>query len=127
METRTERAEAGGLRLRLKRPLICRLRHRVAYTRACMYDSAMVLNVRLTPEEVRAVRGLRRAKVNVSELVRSALRQAARESKVAPRSPSAVVRELIIAFPGPPSRAGQPALDDARALRAFITRKLVRQ
>lgn len=92
-----------------------------------MYGCVMVLNVRLTPEEVRAVRGLRRAKVNVSELVRSALRQAASRSKGAPRSPSAVVRELIAAFPGPPSRAGQPALDDARGLTTFITRKLVRR
>lgn len=85
----------------------------------------MVLNVRLSTEEERVVRGLRRAKVNVSDLVRRALREAGKNAKQKP--PSVAVKELIAAYPGPSVREGQPALDDRLALKAFIAGKLARK
>jgi hypothetical protein len=80
----------------------------------------MLLNVRLTPVEERAVRGLRRAKVNVSELVRRALREAALKSAAPSRSRASVVREVVAALPGPAPTARRPPLDDRRALASFI-------
>jgi hypothetical protein len=84
----------------------------------------MLLNVRLTLEEERAVRGLRRAKVNVSELVRRALREAAAREKHVELKRSLLVQEVIDANPGPKPRGKRPALDDRRALSAFIQAKL---
>ncbi len=86
----------------------------------------MLLNVRLSGEDERVVRGLRRAKVNVSELVRRALREAAaREHRVQP-SRSVLVKEIIDAIPGPVGKTKRPPLDDRRAVAAFIARKLNR-
>lgn len=87
----------------------------------------MVLNVRLSTEEERVVRGLRRAKVNVSDLVRRALREAGKTATKKSPAPSVAVKELIAAYPGPAVRKGQPALDDRHAVKAFITRKLTRK
>lgn len=87
----------------------------------------MLLNVRLTEVEARAVRGLRRAKVNVSELVRRALREAATKEKGVKVKRSAVLREIIEAFPGPTGATRRPALDDRRALSRFIQKRLTRQ
>jgi hypothetical protein len=84
----------------------------------------MLLNVRLTSEEERAVRGLRRAKVNVSELVRRALREAAAKEKSVKLKRSLLVQEVIAAIPGPATKAKRPALDDRRALSDFIKAKL---
>jgi hypothetical protein len=84
----------------------------------------MLLNVRLTKEEDRIVKGLRRAKVNVSELVRRALRQAAASKSKVKRS--AVLEEIIDTYPGPGAPSSRPALDDRRALSAFIANKVSR-
>ncbi len=85
----------------------------------------MLLNVRLTKEEERVVRGLRRAKVNVSELVRRALREAERRGGLPRPRPSKVVDELLAAHPGP-AVSGRPRLDDRRAVSRFIRRRLAR-
>lgn len=88
----------------------------------------MLLNVRLTEVEARAVRGLRRAKVNVSELVRRALREAAAKEKDVKVKHSVVLGEIIEAFPGPSgATTRRPPLDDRRALSKFIQKKLTRQ
>jgi len=87
----------------------------------------VLLNVRLTSEEERAVRGLRRAKVNVSELVRRALREAAAGEKRSKVKRSVVVEEIIAATPGPADRTRRPRLDDRRAVAAFIRTRLKRR
>jgi len=87
----------------------------------------MLLNVRLREEEARAVRGLRRAKVNVSELVRRALREAAASDKQGKALRSTLVNEVLAAFPGPHGRVNRPPLDDRRAVSDFIARKLARR
>ncbi len=84
----------------------------------------MLLNVRLGPEEERAVRGLRRAKVNVSALVRAALRSAAGGSAGARRSPGAIVREVLDELPAPARPSRRPRLDDREAVAAFLREKL---
>ena len=87
----------------------------------------MLLNVRLTKEEERAVRGLRRARVNVSELVRRALREAAGGEKRGAVKRSLLVEEIIAATPGPASRGKRPKLDDRVAVAAFIRTRLSRK
>lgn len=87
----------------------------------------MLLNVRLTSEEERAVRGLRRAKVNVSELVRRALREAAAREKKVKLKRSAVVVEIIESIPVAKARTKRPALDDRRAIAAFVHGKLAQK
>lgn len=87
----------------------------------------MLLNVRLTSEEERAVRGLRRAKVNVSELVRRALRDAASGQKPLKTKRSVLVEEIIAAVPAPARRTKRPKLDDRRAVSAFIRTRLTRR
>jgi hypothetical protein len=84
----------------------------------------MLLNVRLKKEEIRAVKGLRRAKVNVSALVRRALREAAPRGKVASPSRAALVGEVLAAFPSSREAVKRPRLDDRRAVSVFIARKL---
>jgi hypothetical protein len=84
----------------------------------------MLLNVRLTREDEQVVKGLRRAKVNVSELVRRALRQAAASAPVAGVKRSAVLKQIIDAFPGPDLPSARPALDDRRAVADFIAQRL---
>ena len=86
-----------------------------------------MLNVRLTSEEERAVRGLRRAKVNVSELVRRALREAASKEKKVKLKRSAVVQEIIDSIPTAKTKTKRPALDDRRAIAAFIQARLARK
>lgn len=71
------------------------------------------------------MRGLRRANVNVSELVRRALREAAAKAKKVKRS--LVLSEIIQDFPGPTPRPKRPPLDDRRALSTFVQRKLARR
>lgn len=87
----------------------------------------MLLNVRLTREEERAVRGLRRAKVNVSELVRRALREAAAGEKKVRVKRSVLVEEIIAATPGSAARARRPPLDERHAVAAFIRTRLSRR
>ena len=87
----------------------------------------MLLNVRLTSEEERAVRGLRRAKVNVSELVRRALREAASEHKAPGTKRSVLVKQIIASVPGPARKTKRPPLDDRHAVAAFIRSRLTRR
>lgn len=87
----------------------------------------MLLNVRLTKEEERAVRGLRRAKVNVSELVRRALREAAVGEKTPKVKRSVLVEEIIAATPGPAGKTKRPRVDDRHAVAAFIRTRLSRR
>lgn len=86
----------------------------------------MVLNVRLSADDERVVRGLRRAGVNVSALVRRAIREAKppKARKKAPR-PSEVLQEIFARYPVPPeSRRGQPRLDDRKAMSAWLKKKM---
>ena len=86
----------------------------------------MLPNVRLTKEDERVVKGLRRAKVNVSELVRRALRQAANSTPRPGVKRSAVLQEIISAFPGTDVFRARPVLNDRRAVAAFTSKKLGR-
>lgn len=81
-----------------------------------------MLNVRLGAEEEKIVRGLRRARVNVSELVRRAIRENAPRAKG--DDPVADILDIIRAHPddGPGER--RPALDDRRAMSSAIRRHL---
>lgn len=90
----------------------------------CLY-AARLLNVRLTKEDEQVVKGLRRAKVNVSELVRRALRQAAASAPSPQVKRSAVLKQIIAAFPVPTHSLDRPRLDDRRAVAEFIAQRLV--
>jgi len=87
----------------------------------------MLLSVRLTRDDERVVRGLRRANVNVSELVRRALRQAAAAMPRSGVKRSVALKQIIDAFPGPEAAHQRPALDDRRAIAASIAKKLARK
>lgn len=101
----------------------------VASLRDCIYNLLVLLNVRLTSEEERAVRGLRRAKVNVSELVRRALREAAAGEKHLKVKRSVLVQEIIATVPGPAqkTKTKRPPLDDRHAVAAFIRTRISRR
>lgn len=64
----------------------------------------MLLNVRLGAEEARAVRGLRRAKVNISALVRRAIHEAAPKTTKRRVSVAAIVEEVLADIPAPRTR-----------------------
>ena len=86
----------------------------------------MLLNVRLGPEEERLVKGLRRAKINVSALVRKAIREAAGELK--PRSRVEVLKEILSRIPAPEQASrGRPPLDDRLALKAYLRERIKRR
>jgi hypothetical protein len=88
----------------------------------------MLLNVRLGPEEEKVVKGLRRAKVNVSALVRKAIREAApKKGKSANRV--AVLEQIIAANPMPPrtDTLERPRLDDRHAMSRYIREQIRRR
>lgn len=87
----------------------------------------MLLNVRLGPEEERVVKGLRRAKVNVSALVRKAIREAA--PRGGRRQSLADAVELLIAqYPGDDApRVRRPPLDDRHAMSRHIRQQIARK
>jgi hypothetical protein len=87
----------------------------------------MLLNVRLGEKEERAVRGLRRAKVNVSALVRRALVTAAQEHEAQDRSPVEILDRILAEIPGPTTKLKRPRLDDRRAMSAYIRKRLERR
>jgi hypothetical protein len=87
----------------------------------------MVLHVRLGVEEKRSVRALRRAGVNVSALVRKALRDAGalpRESR--PKPAKVVLREVLRDYPVDAPRTKRPPLDNRLALAAFARKQIRR-
>lgn len=85
----------------------------------------MLLTVRLGPEEERAVQALRKSSVNVSELVRRALREAAGSGDV---DPSSLMRQILADLPDVPARAtARPALDDRHAVQLAIRKRLRRR
>lgn len=91
------------------------------------YSQGVLLNVRLGPEEEKVVKGLRRAKVNVSALVRKAIRDAApRASRKRPLGEA--FAELIAQYPdeGAP-RPSRPSLDDRHAMSAYIRKQIARR
>lgn len=91
------------------------------------YSRGVLLNVRLGPEEERVVKGLRRAKVNVSALVRKAIRDAAPRGRRSLALGDAI-EQLIEEFPRPrgaPPR--RPPLDDRRAMSEYIRQRIARK
>ncbi|MFT3712763.1 MAG: hypothetical protein QM817_34360 [Archangium sp.] len=86
----------------------------------------MLLNVRLGAEEEKIVRGLRRARVNVSELVRRAIRENAPRSKGTEDRVS-LIEEIIRAHPDEGPHERRPALDDRRAMSNAIRQQLRKQ
>lgn len=93
-----------------------------------LYTTRMALiNVRLDEEDERRARALRAEGVQISTLVRSALR-AEYERRVAARlqrrRPSQVVSEVIAAFPDPEPRARDLDVADRRAVRDHIVARL---
>jgi hypothetical protein len=90
------------------------------------YGLEMLLNVRLGPEEIRAVKGLRRAKVNVSALVRRAIRDAAPKGGRR-ASLGDAIDEILHAHPTVSrSKPDRPPLDDRRAMSRYIRAQLRR-
>jgi hypothetical protein len=87
----------------------------------------MLLNVRLGPEEERVVKGLRRAKVNVSALVRKAIRDAEPQARAA-ASPSAVLAGILRDI-GPPTEKleKRPRMDDRLAMSRYIRNRIAKR
>lgn len=96
--------------------------------RVCTLALMAVLNVRLAPEDQRLAQDLRDEGVELSGIVRDAIRteHARRIGKRARRpKPSAVVRALIEAHPAPVgSRPTRPDPRDRRAVQAFVAATL---
>ena len=89
-----------------------------------------LLNVRLEVEDQRRVADLRRAGVQLSKLVRAAIRtEHARriEGRAAKPAPSLVVKEILASLPDPPSAASRGKRADRRAVRRRIVAKLKRE
>ncbi|MEW5738964.1 MAG: hypothetical protein AB1938_08550 [Myxococcota bacterium] len=85
----------------------------------------MTLNIRLGPEEERLVKGLRKARVNVSELVRRALRDAADRQSRTPADARALMQEIIEDFPSPRrGKRRRPPVNDRKAVREWIRKRL---
>ena len=83
----------------------------------------MLLNVRLGPEEERFVQSLRRSKVNVSALVRKAIREAARATRSIP--PEVVLMSILSEHPvRRASKSTRPPLDDRRAIKGYLRKRL---
>lgn len=87
-----------------------------------------LLNVRLGPEETRAVSALRREGANLSEIVRRAIR-AEYERQVGRskgrRRPSQIVVQILTALPDPTGVPVRPfEARDRPAVRKHIARKL---
>lgn len=88
----------------------------------------MLLNVRLTPEDEKLVRNLRRAKVNVSALVRRAIREEAARARPVRRKRSESVKEALRLFPPPPGfQPVHPDLADRKAVTDFVRSRLTRK
>lgn len=88
----------------------------------------MLLNIRIGPEEERIVRGLRRAKVNVSALLRKAIRDSALP-KSRPTSLRKRVEQILRDLPVEVSETGSDAgievdLTDRHSMRAAIIKSL---
>jgi Arc/MetJ-type ribon-helix-helix transcriptional regulator len=81
-----------------------------------------LLNVRLSEEDARLVRELKRRGVSVSEVVRTAIRARAVEG-VVPEGTDAILDEMVKRFPeaGPSARIDA---SDGRAVRRLIRAKL---
>lgn len=86
----------------------------------------MLLTVRLNAEEEKLVKGMRRRKQNVSELVRRAIRAEARKTSTRSRRES--LQRVFERFPDPAGshRSDTPRSDDPRGMRAFIVNHLTR-
>jgi hypothetical protein len=83
----------------------------------------MLLNVRLGPQEVRIVRGLKRRKINVSALVRRGLMSAGAALLANdPQQETELIEKVIRDIPAPPRKG--PRLDDRRAVQAHLRKKL---
>ena len=90
------------------------------------YSLGMLLNVRLGPEEERVVKGLRRAKVNVSALVRKAIRDSAPKAgrkKSLGEVFDGILEEIPVDEAAPSRR---PPLDDRHAMSKYIENRLRR-
>ena len=89
-----------------------------------------LINVRLDAEDDRKARALRADGVRISTLVRAALRQEYQrraEARSGRRRPSAVVSEILAAFPNEARvRTRGFAVNDRRAVRAHIVERLRR-
>lgn len=87
-----------------------------------------VLNVRLSAEDERRAKALKRAGVQLSNIVREAIR-AEHERRLGRRSERESAREVMAkiyaAHPDPPDSPARPyAMDDRRAARQAILAKL---
>jgi hypothetical protein len=88
----------------------------------------MKLSVRLGEREEKALRGLKRRRVNVSALVRRALVSANAESETESKKPSDIIRETLSKFPERPSGSvDRPPLSDRRAVQAYLQRQVRRR
>ncbi|MGV3619817.1 MAG: hypothetical protein ACO1OB_03310 [Archangium sp.] len=88
----------------------------------------MLLNVRLTEDEEKIVRNLRRAKVNVSALVRRAIRQEGARAEPKNRKRSESLNEALQKFPTPGGfRPAHPDLSDRKALADFMRKKATKK
>ncbi len=85
----------------------------------------MLLNVRIGKEEEEIVKGLRRAKVNISALLRRAIREAAPAAQKE-RSRADIVREVLTRNPFTKSERVLPKIDlsSRKTMRAVIVKRL---
>src|SRR5258707_9662519 len=98
----------------------------------CLYNGVMkLLNVRLNEEDARIAAQLRRAGVEISSLVREAIRseyERRRKHKRDGRTASQIIEEIFAKYPDPPD---VPVRDydvhDAKQARAAIVAKLMKR
>ena len=87
-----------------------------------------LVNVRLSPDDARRAAALRKAGIQISDVVREAIRAEylrSRAAKPDKRRPSLIVKEILEALPDPadmPDRAVDPS--DRHAVRRHIAAKL---
>src|SRR5580704_153014 len=96
---------------------------------ACLYICLVpLLNVRLSPDDARRAAELREEGVQISDVVREAIRAEylrRRPGRPGNRRPSLIVKEILAALPDPaetPPRVVDPA--DRHAVRRHIAAKL---
>jgi hypothetical protein len=89
-----------------------------------------LVNVRLDTDDVRRVAELRKAGVQLSQLVRSAIR-AEHEQRVARGTPklppSTIVKQILASLPDPAGTPRSKRRTDRRAIKRRIVAKLKRQ
>jgi Arc/MetJ-type ribon-helix-helix transcriptional regulator len=87
--------------------------------------ASRLLNVRLSPEDERLAKQLRARGISLSEVVRHALRDAAKRLDSAAIDPAEFEAEMLRLYPTPPGPSTpRPDTVDRKAVREYIRGKL---